>query len=622
MSAEKYATAGRLHVPEHLKVLVVPEASDPIEDRLTPLAAEHKEPRRVLHLEAPPPSVRREGWGATGPAHNSSVKRLVVGVEKAAEHAAEKAAGTVVVAAGNVAAAPLRGCASGRACLLRVCARKVRGFELPAFLSLLASLVLPSMDAASDWAVTLSWYPGDMGWFTAGLTIQLFGGIISGAMLAWMLREGENDIGGASITRTTRGGNMHACLAVPLGLTLGLVGLAPAAMGLLALWSADPHALNFLKIFKVLELVFEALPQLVLQTYVGVAFGLLDPSGDEFDVLLACSVGVALLGSGASCLSFEALGRYNIQSEEALVTVGSIYGVSTMLMRAAQTASLVLSVAMLGCAFKEAAALGAVLTVALYVGMGLEAMTRDQDRELQKCCAGIEACGGSCASLCGISGYMSRRGAVVWGALHALLVGGMVAAFFEFEHVDNNYNDAALPATGNTSAPQHYDCHDRTSALYPAALACTVSVVMLPLSLLVDPKYGWRCGKKHAPDFALPVSRGNQTFAQTGSGQTKQGTEQTTPRCELQVMPLPKLGRTPPRCGAGDGRRLGALEAGSPVGQEDHAYLEMGVDGSEWCQCIRPRTSFEWRGNHASRVCRWRAPLRVVSGRGAAPAPR
>eukprot|EP01043_Picozoa_sp_COSAG02_P028955 COSAG02_NODE_1782_length_10945_cov_9.882722_4_plen_935_part_00 len=385
------------------------------------------------------------------------------------------------------------GCARGRACALRLCARKVRGFELPVFFSLLGSLVLPSMDAASDWAVTLSWYDsGDYGWFTSGLIIQLLSGTISGVMLTWMLREGEHDIGGKSITRTTRGGRMHTGAAMPVGMVLGMLGLGPAAMGALVLWSRDPNALNFLKVFKVLELVFEALPQLVLQTYVGTAFGLLDPSSDEFDVLLACSVGVALLGSGVSCLSFEAIGRYAFESGEEMVTVASSYGVFTVLMRSAQTASLVLSIALLGCAFKGGAAVAAVLAVLLYVGLGFEAMTRDEDRESKRCCSGIQACGGKYSFICGIAGEKSRRGAIMWAALHALLVGGSAAAFFRIDHLSNNYNDYSLPVTSVTSAPQYYDCHDRTSGLYPAALASVLSVVLLPLSLLVDPKYGAR----------------------------------------------------------------------------------------------------------------------------------
>ena len=206
-------------------------------------------------------------------------------------------------------------------------------------------------------------------------------------------------------------------------------------------WFSEDLSLSVPKVFKVLELVFEALPQLVLQTYVGIKFGSLDPSSADFDVLLACSVGVALLGSGASCLSFEALGRYAFDSGEEMVTVASSYGVFTVLARSAQTASLVLSVALLGCAFKAGAAVAALLTIMLYVGLGFEAMTRDEDRDSKRCCSGIQACGGKYSFLCGVAGQMSRRGAIVWAALHALLVGASAAAFFLIEHVSSDYDD-------------------------------------------------------------------------------------------------------------------------------------------------------------------------------------
>ena len=64
----------------------------------------------------------------------------------------------------------------------------MRGFELPVFLRFLGSLVVPSMDAASDWAVTLCWYDsGGYGWFRSGLIIRLLSGTISGAMLTRLI---------------------------------------------------------------------------------------------------------------------------------------------------------------------------------------------------------------------------------------------------------------------------------------------------------------------------------------------------------------------------------------------------------------------------------------------------
>ena len=49
--------------------------------------------------------------------------------------------------------------------------------------------------------------------------------------------------------------------------------------------------------------------------------------------------------------------------------------------------------------------------------------------------------------------------------------------------------DDSLEPTTNTSAPQHFDCKDRHSALYPAAASYIACVVLLPLSLAVDPRY-------------------------------------------------------------------------------------------------------------------------------------
>ena len=49
--------------------------------------------------------------------------------------------------------------------------------------------------------------------------------------------------------------------------------------------------------------------------------------------------------------------------------------------------------------------------------------------------------------------------------------------------------DDSLEPTTNTSAPQHFDCKDRNSALYPAAASYIACVVLLPLSLAVDPRY-------------------------------------------------------------------------------------------------------------------------------------
>ena len=61
-----------------------------------------------------------------------------------------------------------------------------------------------------------------------------------------------------------------------------------------------------LKAIKAAELVFEALPQSMLQTYVGVAYGKFNPSSPTFSYLLPVSVTVSLLGAGSTVFGLEA----------------------------------------------------------------------------------------------------------------------------------------------------------------------------------------------------------------------------------------------------------------------------------------------------------------------------
>merc|ERR1712097_107440 len=78
----------------------------------------------------------------------------------------------------------------------------------------------------------------------------------------------------------------------------------------------------------------------------------------------------------------------------------------------------------------------------------------------------------------------SVRASLLWSALHLALLGAMAAVFFDVQHVPNNYANKTLPM-GGPGDPQHYDCHDRTSGLYPAYLASAVCV-LAPLSAALD----------------------------------------------------------------------------------------------------------------------------------------
>eukprot|EP01045_Picozoa_sp_COSAG04_P004427 COSAG04_NODE_192_length_20873_cov_26.172957_3_plen_276_part_00 len=141
-----------------------------------------------------------------------------------------------------------------RRCCFALCECKIRGFRLPDFLRLLRALVLPTSDAWLDWAVLIEWYlDGDVHWAEAALSINLVSGALSGLLLGKMLCEKLE---------------MGRWKAYPLGLVVGVPGLAPVGFAALLLYTTgeeDNSGLQQLKWFKALELVFEAMPQSILQ---------------------------------------------------------------------------------------------------------------------------------------------------------------------------------------------------------------------------------------------------------------------------------------------------------------------------------------------------------------------
>jgi hypothetical protein len=147
--------------------------------------------------------------------------------------------GSAGVAGGNTAAAGKKQeaprCACCRSCLLRMRVRLptiVRGVPLPVLVTMGAALVMPTIDAWSDWLVVLLWYTdGHMGRFKAGLVIQLISGSISGLLLA----------APSFCTGKREGKRMLRLANVPLALAFGLVGLAPGVYAAKVLMSRkDP----------------------------------------------------------------------------------------------------------------------------------------------------------------------------------------------------------------------------------------------------------------------------------------------------------------------------------------------------------------------------------------------
>mgnify|MGYP003329760103 CR=1 FL=1 len=92
----------------------------------------------------------------------------------------------------------------------------------------------------------------------------------------------------------------------------GMPSLAPLAHTAMILAKENigdsSHQVKAVRVFKAMELYFEAMPQAVLQVYVGVAYGKLDLSSD-MDYLLAVSVFISLLGAGVTAAGFETMKR-------------------------------------------------------------------------------------------------------------------------------------------------------------------------------------------------------------------------------------------------------------------------------------------------------------------------
>jgi hypothetical protein len=264
------------------------------------------------------------------------------------------------------------------------------GFPLPKVGMLLASVAAPVLDALSDWAVTYSFYAnGDMGWFQIGLTIQLIGGLAIGmaflVILAIEYQHSTDDDCDEILPSGITG--WLGCCCIGLGcVAVGVSGLAPVAV---AAWTLkhghdgdDEQAnsmLQILKGLKVMELICEALPQSLLQSYVGVSYGKFNPSAEEyfkpsseepdnvecstavgcgageicmsgecgtlersFDPLLSASVCLSLFSAASTLFGIEMMSRND--EESALVTLASRYGVATLLLRAAQFGSTIFGI--------------------------------------------------------------------------------------------------------------------------------------------------------------------------------------------------------------------------------------------------------------------------------------
>ena len=244
------------------------------------------------------------------------------------------------------------------------------------------------------------------------------------------------------------------------------------------------------------------------------------------------------------------------------MSLGSRYGIVAVLLRTAQSAALVFWIALLSCAQKGWGDVAALISLPVYGGMMLEAVVRGDAPGrflllILLTVALLGLLGGFAAVFFGqdyTEGWVGAAalliGAIPLGLLTIIpffflldqcacepddifesiasaiasailrvvfvtgcamvaacttcllcivpIVAGTIAAFFEAEHMENNYANRSMPVGGPGSGsglddPQYFDCHERTSGLYPAYLATGLCLVLTPVYAALDPLYGSDC---------------------------------------------------------------------------------------------------------------------------------
>lgn len=202
----------------------------------------------------------------------------------------------------------------------------------PAPVLLWAAFVLPTLDAVLDWLVTYHLFTTDNASWLPSFAVNLVSGYFMGMVYIFTVR----DEGG--------------CMNVFTGVAYGMLGLVPAAT-VLSGFCADTGNVResraAMKSFVGVQLLLEALPQSVLQAYLGITEGMMDTTSANFQPLLVVSVAVASLGAGVSVYSIETRLRPGVQFMAR-------YAVVAVMGYAATFLALVFWMALTTCAFDTA----------------------------------------------------------------------------------------------------------------------------------------------------------------------------------------------------------------------------------------------------------------------------
>lgn len=216
---------------------------------------------------------------------------------------------------------------------LAVCQEFKDGYRRnPAPVLLWAAFVLPTLDAVLDWLVTYHLFSMSHESWLPSFAINLVSGYFMGMVYIFTVR----DEGG--------------CANVFTGVLYGMLGLVPAATVLNAFCTDTGNVRESraaMKSFVGVQLLLEALPQSVLQTYLGITEGMMDAASANYQPLFVVSVAVASLGAGVSMYSIETRLRPGVKFMGRYAAVAVMGYASTFL-------SLVFWMALTSCAFETA----------------------------------------------------------------------------------------------------------------------------------------------------------------------------------------------------------------------------------------------------------------------------
>lgn len=376
----------------------------------------------------------------------------------------------------------------------------VLGIPYPEVFEVALSSSTPLSDTVSDVLIAYSFAAvGDWWWF--GFSVGTL--VLTGGMAFVSLTTGR-----AGYKTMGKDGR---CL---VALVAGCSGLAPLAEAAhVAIKLKDGQDALDEKVdaatTKVVELQYETGPQVILQTFVAISFGLVDPDSHLFSKTFLASMCVS---AGTAAWSFTS------QRNAALVRIGATNHLERLVVfvwRLAEVGSRALSLALLGCARGGAGWMALVLfvegllyTAACYNKVFGATMLHMMKKlvEFSKNTYGIKY---AIPSILTAPAWVSlqavffvgpghelsemghddtRANARVFYGIRALALGAYAAIFWGTDHAPNNYDDKFSPvptvcdwdALGGPPAPCH-SCHDREAAV----LGCIATTVLMYLSVVV-----------------------------------------------------------------------------------------------------------------------------------------